>query len=148
MSEHRATIAWKRETESFAYDAYVRDHLWSFDGGARVEASAAPAYRGNPARVDPEEALVAAISSCHMLTFLALCARKRIVVDAYEDEAVGHMEKNEEGRLAITRVTLRPRIAFAAAPPDGAAMHELHEHAHRDCFIANSVRTVVTVEGV
>src|SRR5262245_55521731 len=115
MSEHKATITWQRGDHEFTYDTYSRDHTWRFDGGVGVQGSAAPGYLGNEKHVDPEEAFVAAVASCHMLTFLAIAARKRLVVDRYEDEAVGHMEKNERGKLAITRVVLRPAIRFGGA---------------------------------
>src|SRR5262245_39633025 len=147
MSEHRATIDWKRESQGFSYDTYNRGHRWSFDGGGEVAASAAPAYRGDPDRVDPEEAFVASVASCHMLTFLAIAARQRFVVNSYSDQAIGHMEKNEKGRLAITRVTLRPKIAFGGEkPPSAEQLAKLHELSHEQCFIANSVLTQVSVE--
>ena len=112
-----------------------------------MAASAAPDYKGDPGRVDPEAALVAAISSCHMLTFLALAAKKRFVVDSYVDDAVGFMEKNQEGRVAVTRVTLRPAIAFGGERrPSPADLDKLHHQAHEHCFIANSVRTEISVE--
>lgn len=149
MSEHRASIIWTKQTESFRYEDYNREHTWTFPkSGIVVQATAAPKYRGKPESVDPEEALVAAISSCHMLTFLALCARKGVVVERYEDEAVGWLEPNEERRLAITRVVIKPSITFAAGhQPDAEALAKLHEEAHEHCFIANSVRTAITVEG-
>lgn len=147
MSEHKVTVEWKRETEGFAYDSYNRDHVWVFEGGVRVPASAAPAYRGNPANVNPEDALVAALSSCHMLTFLAIAARKQFIVDGYNDHAVGVLEKNEKGKLAVTRVILRPKVTFGGQTrPTPEQLHALHERAHSECFIANSVTTTVTVE--
>jgi organic hydroperoxide reductase OsmC/OhrA len=147
MSEHKATLEWKRETEIFAYESYNRDHVWIFEGGIKVPASAAPAYRGNPANVNPEEALVAALSSCHMLTFLAIAAKKQVVVDRYNDNAVGFLEKNAKGKLAITRVILRPRVTFGGQnSPTLEQIKSLHERAHSECFIANSVTTEVTVE--
>ena len=147
MSEHRATIRWTRETESFAYDDYSRSHSWAFPGGTVVEAASAPDYLGDPDRVDPEEALVAAISSCHMLTFLALASKKRFVVDRYDDPAVGVMEKNEDGKLAVTRVVLRPSVAFSGArQPSPEDLERMHHQAHEHCFIANSVRTRIDVE--
>ena len=147
MSEHKIGLEWKRESEQFTYDTYNRDHAVIFEGGARVPLSAAPAYRGNPALVNPEEALVAALSSCHMLTFLAVAAKKRFVVDRYSDLAVGYLEKNEKGRLAITRVVLRPRIEFSGPTlPSPTELAELHEQAHSGCFIANSVTTEVRIE--
>jgi len=147
MSQHKVTVEWKRESESFTYESYNRDHTLVFEGGNRVTASAAPAYRGNPAHVNPEEGLVAALSSCHMLTFLAVAAKKHVVVDHYTDQAVGFLDKNDKGKLAITRVILRPRIAFGGTTvPTPQEIAELHEQAHHGCFIANSVTTVVTIE--
>jgi len=147
MSEHRASISWQRGSVDFSYDSYPRDHTWSFEGGERVAATAAPAFQGNPDRVDPEAAFVAALSSCHMLTFLALAARRRWVVDSYRDAAVGFLEKNEAGRLAMTRVVLRPEVAFGGEqPPSPEELERLHHRAHENCFIANSVRTEVRVE--
>src|SRR5689334_13503611 len=113
MSEHRATIDWKRATPDFSYESYNRDHEWSFDAGITVRGSAAPAYKGGESCVDPEEAFVASLSSCHMLTFLAIAAKKRLVVDSYRDEAVGVLSKDASGNLAITRVTLHPRVNFS-----------------------------------
>lgn len=147
MSEHHAMIDWKRESADFAYANYNRDHDWIFDGGVTVRASAAPKYLGSPSCVDPEEAFVASLSSCHMLTFLAIASRKRYVVDAYRDEAVGVMDKNAEGRLAIVRVTLRPDVTFGGDhTPTHADLQKMHDLAHHECFIANSVRTEVVVE--
>lgn len=147
MSEHHATITWRRETPDFAYETYDRDHDWSFDGGIIVRGSAAPAYKGGENCVDPEEAFVASLSSCHMLTFLAIAARKRYVVDSYEDHAVGILAKNEAGNLAITRVTLRPVVQFSGEKrPTAEDLARLHDQAHHACFIANSVKTEVVVE--
>lgn len=144
MSEHHATIEWSATSPDFSYAAYTRDHAWTFQGGEVVRASAAPAYKGNPALVDPEEAFVASLSSCHMLSFLALASKHKHAVERYVDKAVGHLEKNEQGRLAITRVELRPRITFApGTEPSAEQLHALHEQAHHLCFIANSVRTDV-----
>lgn len=147
MTEHKITLEWKRESENFSYESYTRDHELVFEGGVHVPASAAPAYRGNPAHVNPEEAFVAALSSCHMLTFLAMAAKKRFVVDRYSDRAVGLLEKNQNKKLAITRVILHPRVTFGGPTlPTQEQIHALHEHAHSECFIANSVTTEVTVE--
>jgi organic hydroperoxide reductase OsmC/OhrA len=147
MSEHKITLTWKRGDLPFEYQKYSRNHTWSFDGGHEMTASAAPAYLGDPKQVDPEEAFVAALSSCHMLTFLAFACKKKFVVEEYIDEAVGVMEKNAEGRLAITRVTLRPRIKFSGEnQPNEKDLDEMHHFAHENCFIASSVKTEVTVE--
>jgi organic hydroperoxide reductase OsmC/OhrA len=147
MSEHKIGLEWKRASERFTYDTYNRDHVVTFEGGAQVSASAAPAYRGNPALVNPEGAFVAALSSCHMLTFLAVAAKKRFVVDHYSDDAVGYLEKNQQGRLAITRVVLHPRVEFSGSTlPTATDIAQLHELAHTGCFIANSVATDVLVE--
>lgn len=147
MSEHVATISWKRTHPEFAYERYSRAHEWHFDGGVVVPASASPAYRGDPDRVDPEEALVAALSSCHMLTFLALAARKKLVVDSYDDEAVGLLTKNAQGRFWVSRVTLRPRIVFSGSVrPTPEELESLHHAAHDACFIAQSVKTEIAIE--
>ncbi|MBI3042116.1 MAG: OsmC family protein [Betaproteobacteria bacterium] len=147
MSEHKATIRWTRDGKDFTYKTYSRDHAWRVNGN-EIPASATAAYLGNPNRVDPEGALVAALSSCHMLTFLALAANKGFVVESYEDDAVGHVEKNAAGKLAVTRVELRPKIAFGGAKqPIAADMEWLHDKAHKECFIANSVTTDVRVMG-
>ncbi|MBI4161984.1 MAG: OsmC family protein [Acidobacteria bacterium] len=147
MSEHRVSLSWNRGGQDFNYETYPRDHTWRFPGGSEVRASAAPGYQGNSQLVDPEEAFVAALSSCHMLTFLAIASRRKVVVDAYADEAVGYLEKEADGHMSVTRVYLRPRVAFAKgtslAPAEVAA---LHARAHEHCFLANSVRTKITVE--
>lgn len=147
MSEHRATITWTADDQPFTYETYSRKHTWAFDNGTEVSASAAPAYLGNADCVDPEEAFVAAVSSCHLLTFLAIAARKRFEVTAYEDAAVGLMEKNAEGKLAVTRIELRPRITFADPTPPPETITQLHHMAHEHCFIANSVKTEIVVVG-
>ena len=146
MSEHKVTLKWERGGAEFSYQKYPRDHTWSFDGGHTMTATAAPAYLGNPAHVDPEEAFVASLSSCHMLTFLAIACKQRFVIDSYEDEAVGHLEKNADGKLAITRVELRPKITWGGdRKPSAEELDKMHHAAHKNCFVANSVRTVVTV---
>jgi organic hydroperoxide reductase OsmC/OhrA len=147
MSDHKATIHWRRETADFKYENYNRDHDWDFDGGVKVRASAAPAYLGGPACVDPEEAFVASVSSCHMLTFLAIASRKHYIVESYHDEAVGVLEKDAAGRLAITRATLQPQIKFGGDKiPTAEEIAQMHEQAHHACFIANSVKTEISVK--
>ncbi|HLL31871.1 MAG TPA: OsmC family protein, partial [Allosphingosinicella sp.] len=135
----------------FREGRYSRAHSWSFDGGAVVPASASPhvvpAPLSDPAGVDPEEALVASVSSCHMLWFLHLARDAGLDVVAYRDEALGTMGKDERGRMAVTRILLRPRIEFAGVAPAADALSRLHDEAHERCFIANSLRTQIVVEG-
>lgn len=147
MSEHKVTLTWNRGSAPFEYQKYPRDHSWKFDGGHEMTASAAPVYLGNPKNVDPEEAFVASLSSCHMLTFLAIACKQKFVLDEYVDEAVGHMEKNADGRMAITRVELHPKIRWSGEKqPSAEELDKMHHAAHDNCFIANSVKTQVTVE--
>ena len=151
MSEHIATVRWQRNDDAFVRGRYSRVHEWRFDGGATVHASASPSVVrvpwSDPAGVDPEEALVAAVSSCHMLWFLSLAAEAGYIVEHYEDDAVGTMARDAEGREAITDIVLRPRIAFGGDKEAGAeAIARLHEKAHHRCFIANSVRSSIRVE--
>jgi organic hydroperoxide reductase OsmC/OhrA len=146
MSEHRASIVWQRSSQDFTYQSYNRAHEWRFTA-ATVPASATKEYRGDESRVNPEEALVAALSSCHMLTFLAVAAKHKLSLDSYRDDAVGVLEKNAAGKLAITRVTLRPKIAWSAGVTVAdELLAKLHHDAHENCFIASSVKTEVTVE--
>ena len=146
MSEHHARTTWRRQTESFAYNDYNRAHEVRFGGGQIVPWSGAPEFKGDADRPNPEEAFVAALSTCHMLTFLALASNKGFVVDSYEDAAVGHLEKNANGKLAITRVELHPKIVYSGAKqPAAADLDWLHDKAHKECFIANSVTTEVKV---
>lgn len=150
MSEYAAAVEWSRGDQPFLDNRYSRAHDWRFDGGATVRGSSAPSSvpvpMSDPAAVDPEEALVAAVSSCHMLFFLAFAAKAGQVVDRYRDDAVGVMGKDDRGRMAIVAVTLRPEVAFAGAPPSAEALADLHHRAHEACYIANSIRAEVTVE--
>ncbi len=146
---YTATIAWRSDTDDFARGRYTRGHVWRFDGGTEVPATASPHVVPErftvAAAVDPEEALVASLSSCHMLTFLDIARRAGFVVDSYDDDAVGVMEKNEAGKLWVSEVTLSPRIAFRGKTPEPDELERLHETAHAECFIANSLLTKVTV---
>ena len=147
MSEHKANVQWARGKNEFNHESYNRDHVVTFEGGIEIKASAAPGFQGNPDYVDPEEALVGALSSCHMLTFLAIAAKKRLTVDSYEDDAVGFLEKNGDGRMAVTRATLRPKVVWGGdKTPTSEEIERIHEKAHQACFIANSVLTEVTIE--
>lgn len=147
MSEHHARIVWKRQSADFTYDTYNRAHEVRFKGGEIVlPASSAPSFKGDAERVDPEEAFVASLSSCHMLTFLAICARKRLTVESYEDDAIGYLEKDEKGKLWMARVVLNPDIRFAAdSAVDEQTLSKIHHDAHEHCFIASSVKTDVSV---
>ncbi|WP_439476449.1 OsmC family protein [Brevundimonas sp.] len=152
MSEHLATVEWSRGDQDFTGNRYSRAHDWRFDGGAVVRGSSAPSALvptplSDPTAVDPEEALVAALSSCHMLFFLAFAAKGGFTVDSYRDEAVGILGRDERGKTSITTVTLRPAVVFSGAQtPDGVAIDDLHHRAHSACYIANSIRAEVTIE--
>ena len=151
MSEHVATVEWSRGDQPFSDNRYSRAHDWRFDGGAVVRGSSAPSSvaepMSDPTAVDPEEALVAAVSSCHMLFFLAYAGKAGFVVDGYRDDAVGRMDKDERGRVSITDVILRPAVTFSGdVRPDSAALAALHHRAHEACYIANSIRAGITVE--
>jgi organic hydroperoxide reductase OsmC/OhrA len=151
MSTYTATIRWSRTGDGdFTKGQYSRAHEWAFDGGAVVPAGPSPHIVpepwGNPAGIDPEEAFVASLSSCHMLFFVDFARRAGLVVNSYVDEAEGVLEKRGDGRMAMTRVTLRPRIGWGGEAPDNATLADLHHRAHEACFIANSVTTEVTVE--
>lgn len=152
MSKYTATIVWERATEEAFTDLrFSRGHSWAFDGGVTLRASASPHVvprYADPAGVDPEEAFVASLSSCHMLTFLYYAAKRGLVVNRYQDAAEGVMTKNDKGRFWVSEVTLRPHIDWEGDAPDTATQQELHHLAHEECFIANSVRTEVRCEPV
>ena len=144
MAEHKIALNWLKGDVAFTYDTYSRNHEITFKDGVAKTFSAAAVYRGDPTKGDPEDMFVAALSSCHMLSFLAIAAKKRITVLSYDDDASGWLEK-EGGKLWMTRVVLRPRIVFEGAP-DAATVDQMHHMAHEQCFIANSVKTDVKVE--
>ncbi|HSW17964.1 MAG TPA: OsmC family protein [Ramlibacter sp.] len=151
MAEYTARITWQRQGEAFVDKRYSRRHDWLFDGGARVPASSSPHVVREPlsdaSAVDPEEAFVAALSSCHLLWFLDYASRAGWLVDGYVDDAVGVMAPNAQGRMAMTRVILRPQVRFAGDKrPDSAEHERLHHAAHEACYIANSVRSEVLCE--
>jgi organic hydroperoxide reductase OsmC/OhrA len=152
MSQYTATISWQRQGAVFTDQKYSRAHQWRFDGGAVVPASSSPHVVRLPysdaAGVDPEEAFVASLSSCHMLFFLSLAAGKGLVIDSYEDQALGVMEKNAAGRMAMTVVTLRPKVVFSGRQPTPEELADLHHRSHEECFIASSVKTDVRCEPV
>lgn len=151
MSEYFAAVSWERGHQIFTDNKYSRGHVWNFDGGQSVAASASPHVVPLPysveANVDPEEAFVASLSSCHMLFFLSIAAKQGFIVDRYLDRAVGIMQADAEGRMAITNVTLRPKVAFSGEKqPTLAQLEKMHHLAHRQCYIANSVKTAVAIE--
>ena len=152
MADYSATVFWQRtNSEAFTDNRYSRGHEWQFDGGITVAASSSPHVVPLPysveANVDPEEAFVAALSSCHMLFFLSFAAQQGFVVDTYNDQAVGTMAKNSEGKVAMTRVVLRPAVKFSPDNvPTYAQLEDLHHAAHEACFIANSVTSEVVTE--
>ena len=150
---HTARIVWERGEQPFTDNRYSRRHDWSFDGGLTVAGSSSPQVvpppASDPAAIDPEEAFVASLSSCHMLWFLSIAASRGYCVDSYVDRAIGIMGPNEEGRQAITRVTLRPEAVFSGPrTPSRSDIDAMHTQAHDECFIASSVRTRVECEPV
>lgn len=151
MHTYEAVVTWDRGDQRFVDNRYSRGHVWRFDGGAEVPASSSPLVVPVPmsvaANVDPEEAFVAAVSSCHMLFFLGIAAKGGFVIDRYEDSASGVMEKNMEGKFAMTRITLRPHIVFGRERhPTAEEIARMHHASHEQCFIANSIKTDVIVE--
>jgi organic hydroperoxide reductase OsmC/OhrA len=150
MAEYKAVIKWQRTSPDFLRGKYSREHTWTFDGGVALQASSSPHVVpvpwSNPSLVDPEEAFVASLSSCHMLTFLFLAAKRGFQIDSYEDEAVGVMAKNEKGVPWISSVTLNPKVAYSGDKlPTSADTEQLHHLAHENCFIAQSVKTEIVV---
>lgn len=149
MSEHKIYLRWENEGEDFSYKTYDRSHLWKFEGGTLIQASAAPDYLGKAELVNPEEAFAASLSSCHMLTFLAIACMKKYRVATYEDNAVAILGKNEKQKMAVKTVYLRPNITFEGDNiPDNTIINKMHHRAHQECFIANSVLTEILLEPV
>ena len=150
MSAHHTTVEWKRDGQVFIDKKYSRAHVWTFDGGAMVKGSSAPESVPEPmsdvTAVDPEEAMVASLSSCHMLWFLAFAANAGLVVDSYRDAASGELDKNAAGQRYLARVALRPVTAFSGRKPDQAELDALHHSAHEHCEMAHSVRAEITIE--
>ena len=147
MNEYGATVAWHLKPNTpFDYESFNRDHEWTLGGGEVVQASASPDFFGQTNRVNPDEAVVAATASCHMLTFLSIAAKRGIKVLSYIEQPSGVVEKNADGRMAITRIVLRPRVVFDETDLDGPALRKLHDSAHRNCFVANSLTADIVVE--
>lgn len=151
MMTYNIKVSWKRNIdEAFLDNKYSRSHTWTFDGGIELRASSSPHVvpvpMSNEVAVDPEEAFVASLSSCHMLWFLSLAVENNYIVESYEDNAEGVLAKDEEGKLAMTRVTLKPKVTFGNQhTPSREQVDELHHSAHEKCFIANSVKTKITI---
>jgi len=151
MSTYTAKISWKNDSpETFTKNRYSRAHTWAFDGGIEVPASSSPHAVRLPfsveEAVDPEEALVAAVSSCHMLTFLWVAAKKGFLIESYEDNAVGEMTTTDDGRQWISKITLDPQIVWGDKTPTSDELTELHHEAHAQCYIANSIKSEVVVK--
>jgi len=152
MSEYFAKVEWRRNSdESYIDNKYSRGHEWVFDGGITVKASSSahivPLPYSVAENVDPEEAFVASLSSCHMLFFLSIAAKSKYVVDSYTDDAVGLMGEDEDGRIAMLKVTLRPYVQFSGdKQPTLEQLQKMHHQAHEQCFIANSVKSEVVTE--
>ena len=146
MSQHSVEINWENAPNKLAENTYNRNHRVALSGDQVIHASSAPEYKGDPDCADPEQLLVSALSSCHMLTFLAIAELKGFVVQSYNDKATGYLEKGESGRPEVTRIELSPRIEYSGENrPDAATLKRMHESAHKNCFIANSLKTKVEV---
>jgi organic hydroperoxide reductase OsmC/OhrA len=147
MSDYKATVNWKRETPDFNYDTFDRTHRINFAGGIQCQASSAPEFQGTANLVNPEELLASALASCHRLTFLAVASKSRINVKSYTDQAVATLDKNGEGKMCVTKITLHPKVVFDTAEPVSVEkINELHAKAHKHCFIANSIAAKVVIE--
>lgn len=152
MSTYSLQVQWKRREQVFLDQQYSRKHIWRFDGGITLQASSSPHVVPLPlsdvSAVDPEEAFVASVSSCHMLWFLSISARQGYLIDSYKDDPVGTMKKNRDGKMAMTKIELRPSIDFSGGHlPDDKKIGEIHVEAHDNCFIANSIKSKVRVAG-
>ncbi len=146
-SEHEVKLHWKKETQSFAYKDYNREHDFIFSDKTIVRASSAPQFLGDPDCVDPEQSYVAAIASCHLLFFIAFCSKKRLSLLDYQDNAIGILEPNEQGKLWISKVILSPQAKFTdGEQPQPAELERLHEMAHKNCFLANSVKSEIVIK--
>ena len=147
MAEHKISLTWSRGDAPFTYNDNPRNHSIAFKNGAPITFSASPAYKGDASKGDPEDLLLAALSSCHMLSFLAIAAKKKVMVDSYQDDAAGFLENDSSkeggGKWWLARVILRPKVVSSA---DAATLAEIHHLAHEACFIANSVKTEIRVE--
>ncbi len=146
MSELHSVLEWQRDTPDFKYETYNRTHTLRFGGGISLQMSSAPEYMGNAKLPNPEELLAAATASCHFLTFLSIAAKMRLTLDSYRDDTVAVLDKNAEGKIAVTRITLRPKAQFSGDAPDQEKLRSMHEKAHHNCFIANSVKSEIILD--
>lgn len=150
MSNHSASIHWSRDDQLFTDNKYSREHTWIFDGGSKIAASSSPLVVpipfSNPANVDPEEAFVASLASCHMLWFLSIAAKRGLQIDRYDDDAIGKMGRASDGKLSMVSVELRPKVSFAnGRDPERTVVESMHKEAHQECFLARSVNFPVRI---
>jgi organic hydroperoxide reductase OsmC/OhrA len=143
MSKHEIKISWKNSQNAMDYNTYNRTHTITFNGGQKIEVTSAPEYLGNAELANPEEMLAAALSSCHMLTFLAIASKSKLIVASYEDHAIAHLDKDPTGKIWIQQIELNPKTVFIGVTPDSDKLKSLHEKAHHNCFIANSIKSNV-----
>jgi len=152
LSIYTANVIWKRGKQAFTDNKYSRAHTWIFDGGCEIPASPSPHIVPLPysveENVDPEEAFIASLSSCHMLFFLSIAAKKKLLIDSYDDNAIGILEENSQDQLVMTKITLDPKIIFSNKQPSKEEIKKMHHLAHQQCFLANSVKTEITVKGM
>jgi len=146
MSELRSALEWKRDTPDFQYETYNRTHTLRFGGGTSIQMSSAPEYLGKAELPNPEELLAAATASCHFLTFLSIVAKMRLTLDSYRDDTVAVLDKNAEGKIVVTRITLRPKAQFSGEAPSREKLLSMHEKAHHNCFIANSLKSEIILD--
>ncbi|NBX93052.1 MAG: OsmC family peroxiredoxin [Proteobacteria bacterium] len=146
MSDYKAHIHWKNNGPDFVYETFDRTHLIKFPGGIELKGSSAPEFAGKKELANPEEMLAATLASCHMLTFLAVSAKSRLHLESYEDEPVATLDKNADGKMAVTSIRLNPKAKFKGEAPSPEKIQELHAKAHRNCFIANSLACKMAIE--
>jgi organic hydroperoxide reductase OsmC/OhrA len=147
MSEHRIKLNWQRQTPDFVYDTYDRSYGVKFEGGQEVKGSAPTQFLGKAELTNPEELLAASLAACHMLTFLAVSCKGGYIIDTYKDHATATLEKNEAGKVAVTKILLKPLVSWSGTKiPDAATIKGLHDKAHANCMIANSIKSQVTIE--